>query len=89
MDDWNRFKETALPPKEAFYGKLNMSGVSDQHYKHARRVWREFGLNDLEEYHDLYLKTDVILLAMSSKLLGGSVWITMDWTKLTSIWPLG
>ena len=28
MDDWNRFKETILPPKEAFYSKLNMSGVS-------------------------------------------------------------
>ena len=63
MDDWNRFKETALPPKEAFYSKLNMSGVSDQDYKHARIVCREFSLKDLGEYHDLYLKTDVILLA--------------------------
>ena len=63
MDSWNRFKETALPPKEAFYSKLNISGVSDQDYEHARRVWREFVLKDLGEYHDLYLKTDVILLA--------------------------
>ena len=38
MDDWNRFKETVLPPKEAFYSKLNMSGVSDRDYEHARRV---------------------------------------------------
>ena len=29
MDDWDKFKETDLPPKEAFYSKLNMSGVSD------------------------------------------------------------
>ena len=63
MDDWNRFKETALPPKEAFHSKLNTSGVSDQDYEHARRVWSEFGIKDLGEYHDLYLKTDVILLA--------------------------
>ena len=69
MDDWNMniwmigFKETALPPKEAFYSKLNMSGVSDQDYKHARRVWSKFGINNLGEYHDLYLHTDVILLA--------------------------
>ena len=63
MDDWNRFKETALPPKEAFYSKLNMSGVSNQDYEHARRVWRESGINNLGEYHDLYLRTDVILLA--------------------------
>ena len=63
MDDWNRFKETALPPKEAFYSKLNMSGVSDQDYEHAGRVWSEFGINNLGEYHDLYLCTDIILLA--------------------------
>ena len=63
MDYWNRFKETALPPKETFCSKLNMSGDSDQDYEHARRVWNEFGINNLGEYHDLYLKTDVILLA--------------------------
>ena len=63
MDDWNRYKETALPPKEAFYSKLNMSGVSNHDYKHPRRVSREFDLKDLGEYHDLCLKTDVILLA--------------------------
>ena len=63
MDDWNRFKETALPPKEAFYRKLNMSGVNEEDYEHAHRVWAEFGINNLREYHDLYLKTDVILSA--------------------------
>ena len=63
MDDWNRFKETALPPKEAFYSKLSMSGVSDQDYEHACRVWSEFGINNLGEYHDPYLRTDIILLA--------------------------
>ena len=63
MDDWDKFKETVLPPKEVFYSKLNMSGVSDQDYEHTRRVWREFGINNLGEYHDLYLRTDVILLA--------------------------
>ena len=63
MDGWDKFKETVLPPKEAFYSKLNMSGVSDQDYHHARRVWNEFGINNLGEYHDLYLRTDIILLA--------------------------
>ena len=63
MDDWNRFKEIALPPKEAFYSKLSMSGVSHQDYEHSRRVWSKFGINNLGEYHDLYLRMDVILLA--------------------------
>ena len=39
-----------------------MSGVSDQDYEHTRRVWSEFGIKDLGEYHNLYLKTDVTLL---------------------------
>ena len=63
MDDWNRFKETAFPPKKAFYSKLNMSGVSDRDYEHAHRVWSEFGINNLGEYHDLYLHKDIVLLA--------------------------
>ena len=63
MNDWDKFKETALPPKETFYSKLSMSGVSDRDHEHTRRVWAEFGINNLGEYHDLYLKMDVILLA--------------------------
>ena len=62
MDSWDRFEETILPPKKSFYSTLSMSGVSETDYEHARKVWREFGINDMGEYHDLYLKTDVILL---------------------------
>ena len=63
MNDWNKFEETNLPPRKAFYSKLNMSGVSSEDYEHATKVWNEFSLRDVGEYHDLYLKTDVILLA--------------------------
>ena len=63
MDNWDRFEETSFPPKSSFYSKLNMSGVSDQDYEHACKVWRDFGIRNLGEYHDLYLKTDIILLA--------------------------
>ena len=63
MTNWDKFKETKLPPIEAFYSKLNMTEVREEDYEHACRVWKEFGLKDLGEYHDLYLKTDVILLA--------------------------
>ena len=62
MTDWDKFKEMKLPPREAFYSKLNMAGVRED-YEHANRIWKEFGLKNLGEYHDLYLKTDVILLA--------------------------
>ena len=63
MNDWDKFKEMKLPPREAFCSKLNMTGVREEDYEHMNRVWKEFGLKDLGEYHDLYLKTDVILLA--------------------------
>ena len=63
MDSWDTFEETALPPSSSFYSKLNMSGVSDKDYEHTCKVWREFGIRNLGEYHDLYLRTDVILLA--------------------------
>ena len=63
MSEWEKFKETKLPPKEVFYSKLNMVGVSKEDYEHTRSVWREFEIKNLGEYHDLYLKTDVILLA--------------------------
>ena len=62
MTNWDRFDETKLLPIEAFYSSLNMSGVSESDYQHAQRVWTEFNIKNLGEYHDLYLKTDVVLL---------------------------
>ena len=63
ITDWNKFTGTKLPMREAFYSKLNMSGVGNKDYEHANRVWKEFGVKDLGEYCDLYLKTDVMLSA--------------------------
>ena len=39
-----------------------MSGVSDRDYEHACSVWQEFGIRNMGEYHDLYSRTDVVLL---------------------------
>ena len=63
MSIWDKFDETSLPNIEPFYSNLNMSGISDSDYEHARSVWREFGIKDMGEYHDLYLQTDTALLA--------------------------
>ena len=62
MSSWDRFEESQLPPIEAFYSNLNMSNVSEGDYQHAKKVWKEFGIRNLGKYHDLYLRTDVILL---------------------------
>ena len=63
VNSWDRFSETQLPPTSAFYSNLNMSSISKEDYQHAQRVWKEFGIRDLGDYHDLYLRTYVVLLA--------------------------
>ena len=63
MNSWDRFNETSLPSKGAFYSNLYVSGDGDKEYEHARNVWKEFKIKNMGEYHDLYLKTDTILLA--------------------------
>ena len=63
MDSWSKFNDRELPSKDKFYSALNMRGISDADYNHARSVWAEFGIKNMGEYHDLYLLTDTILLA--------------------------
>ena len=63
MDSLERFKETKLPPKEVFYSKLNNEDISDEDYAHAQKVWEVFEMEHLQDYHNLYNETDVLLLA--------------------------
>ena len=63
MDSLEKLKETKLPPKEAFYSRLNDGGISDEDYAHAQKVWRMFKMEYFKEYHELYNKVDVLLLA--------------------------
>ena len=63
MDSLERFKENKLPPKEAFYSRLTGEGISDEDYEHVEKVWKVFGMKTLQDYHDLYNVTDVLLLA--------------------------
>ena len=54
MNSPERLKETQLPPKEAFYSRLNDEGISEENYAHAREVWETFKMKNLEDYHNLY-----------------------------------
>ena len=66
MDSWKKFEETSLPPKDAFYSRLNMRGISDQDHEHAKQVWNritpEHENITLGDYYDVYLAVDVLLL---------------------------
>ena len=63
MDSFERFDETQLPEKEKFFSSLSGKGITDEEYAHAQKVWETFGCRTLGDYHDLYVTTDVVLLA--------------------------
>ena len=63
MDSWERFNETSLPDKKAFYSELYLEDITDKDYTHAQKVFEEFNLKNLGDYHDLYVQSDTLLLA--------------------------
>ena len=63
MNSPEKLKETKLPPREAFYSRLNDEGISDEDYTHAEKVCETFEMKNLEDYHNLYNQVDVLLLA--------------------------
>ena len=63
MDSWEKFDETTLPLKEAFYSNLNLEDISVEDYAHAQKVWGVFEINNLGDYHDLYVQSGTLLPA--------------------------
>ena len=63
FDDWEKFNETSLPVKEDFYSHLNMEDITDSDYEQGKRICRDFEINNLGEYRDLYAQSDILLLA--------------------------
>ena len=58
-----KFEEKALPDRSAFFNRLTDTECSEEDYAHAQHVWNTFKMENLREYHDKYLLTDVLLLA--------------------------
>ena len=63
MASFERFNETQLPSIDKFYSNLSGENITQKDYEHAQKVWKEFNCKTLGDYHDLYLKSDVTLLA--------------------------
>ena len=63
MDSWEKFNETTLPNKKAFYSKLFLQDITDEDYIHAQKVFQELKLKNLGESHDLDVQSDTLLLA--------------------------
>ena len=63
MDGVDKFQEKTLPSIENFFSKLYDESITEEEYGRAKDVWNHFGIQDMHQYHDLYLKTDTLLLA--------------------------
>ena len=62
MDSLERLKEQNLPAKKLFYSSLSASNISDDDYQHAKRVFKKFKCKNIEDYNNIYVKSDVLLL---------------------------
>ena len=70
VDSYEKFNYPQLPPKECFYsslkdGKRDKSNghISNEQYLHLQNVWITFNFNTFEDFHNHYLKKDILLLA--------------------------
>ena len=63
MDGWDKFNEKSIPCKESFYSSLILENITEVDYIHAKNVFKTFNLNNLGDYHDLYVRSDTLLLA--------------------------
>ncbi len=56
MDEHAKLTYQGLPPKEAFYSKVKLDGISAEDYEHAQNVYQTFKCKDFGDYHWLYQK---------------------------------
>ena len=63
MDGWDKFTKTSIPNKESFYSNLTMENITETDYILSNNVFKTFKLNNLGDYHDLYVQCDTLLLA--------------------------
>ena len=62
MDSFEKFNDKNLPSKKKSFCMLSDEHITDKNYEHAQNVWNTFNLKSMGQYHDLYLKSDVLLL---------------------------
>ena len=72
VDSYEKFNYTQLPPKECFYSSLrdgkrdgSNGHISDEQYLHLQNVWKIFNFNTFEDFHNHYLKKNILLLVDS------------------------
>ena len=62
FDCVEKLEDTRILSRELFFSLLTGDTVFESNYAHAANVWQRFSIRTLDEYNDLYLKTDVLSL---------------------------
>ena len=63
MDSWDKFSLPVPLRKECYYAELNHFNINDADIEHVKNICITFNINNLAEYHDLYVQSDTTLLA--------------------------
>ena len=63
LDSFKKFSENKLPDRCKFFSSLKDVCISEKDYWKADNIGSVFKINAMGDYYDLYLKTDVLLLA--------------------------
>ena len=50
MDSWEKFAETLLPDKKAFYSELYLENITNKDYTHAQKMFEDFRNKCIEIY---------------------------------------
>ena len=71
MDSFKKFSENKVPGRCKFFSSVKDECISEK----ANNIWNVFKMNTMGDYHVLYLKADVLLIA---DVLLVHVWIIVD-----------
>ena len=74
MDSFKKFGKERLPDRECFCSSVKdkksddngekLDGhINNKDYLTRKKIWNEFNMKNMGDYHDHYLKKDVLLLA--------------------------
>ena len=74
MDSFDQFKRKRLPKKQDFHSILTEKDITEEQYSHAQNVWNTFEIQNMGEYHDLYLNLMSCYLLMFLRISERLVW---------------
>ena len=68
IDDYRKFLYPNHSPKNSYYSRLKSNtrdgrDITDEKYEHSKNVWQAFNFKNVRDFHDHYLKKDVLFLA--------------------------